>query len=99
MSLFGQYDDFFTDSFNKHSPPLSDAYAQRVATGFRPSKPEKMDPELYDLIEWCWKQDPNERPQMKDVMECLIAIKANMEEAEEARRIRQGGGGCGCVIS
>ena len=27
----------------------------RVAQGYRPPKPTKMDPELYELIDWCWK--------------------------------------------
>ena len=30
-------------------------YAAEVAEGYRPPRPNRMDPELYDLIEWCWK--------------------------------------------
>ena len=30
-------------------------YAQMVAGGYRPPRPNKMDEELYALIEWCWR--------------------------------------------
>ena len=30
-------------------------YAQMVAGGYRPPKPNKMDEEVYALIEWCWR--------------------------------------------
>ena len=75
----------------------ADAYAQKVADGYRPSRPDKMDPELFDLIEWCWRHDPNDRPEMKDVIDCLHVIQNNMEAAAQS-----GGGqeaGCGCIIS
>ena len=33
---------------------FSDAYAAKVAGGYRPERPNKMDPEIFDLIDWCW---------------------------------------------
>lgn len=55
-------------------PFLADAYAQRVANGWRPAKPHKMDPHVFELIEWCWTDDPNDRPQMSDIVKCLDAL-------------------------
>lgn len=78
----------------------AEAYAARVANGYRPDRPLAMDMELFDLIAWCWKQEPNERPQMNDVLECLSVLKAKMDEA--AATGKSGGAdsaGCSCAIS
>ena len=32
----------------------ADSYAVKVTSGYRPGRPDRMDPELFDLIEWCW---------------------------------------------
>ncbi|GAX73165.1 hypothetical protein CEUSTIGMA_g618.t1 [Chlamydomonas eustigma] len=60
-----------------------DGYAARVAEGHRPEKPIKMDPDLFALIKWCWRQDPNERPGMKDVIQCLRVLKASLLDTNE----------------
>ncbi|GAX73164.1 hypothetical protein CEUSTIGMA_g617.t1 [Chlamydomonas eustigma] len=61
-----------------------DGYAARVAKGHRPEKPIKMDPDLFELIDWCWKQDPNERPHMKEVIKCLEVCRAALLETSNS---------------
>ena len=26
-----------------------------MASGYRPERPAKMDPDIYALVDWCWK--------------------------------------------
>ena len=86
--------------FGLRCPFCADAYAARVANGYRPEKPLAMDAELFDLISWCWKQEPNERPQMNDVLECLSVLQAKMDEATAAGKGDGGGSAsCACTIS
>jgi hypothetical protein len=42
-------------------------YAAKVAEGFRPPQPKKISQELWELISYCWHQDPTERPCMSQV--------------------------------
>eukprot|EP00878_Enallax_costatus_P031929 GHUV01034999.1.p1 GENE.GHUV01034999.1~~GHUV01034999.1.p1 ORF type:complete len:135 (+),score=0.74 GHUV01034999.1:113-517(+) len=42
-------------------------YAKKVCKGYRPSRPTRMSPGVWSLIQACWQQDPLDRPAMKDV--------------------------------
>ena len=70
-----------------------EAYAILVSDGFREAKPERMHPELFKLVDWCRSQDPNERPSMVDVVECLESLRSILKPSDEADP------GCACVVS
>ncbi len=72
-------------------------FTAMVAQGFRLKKPDGMDQEVFDLIEWCWSNDPNQRPKMSDVIIGLkILIKKTEDAANEEAVVKRG---CGCVVS
>ena len=35
--------------------------------GLRPTIPKSTNPKLSELLEKCWKQDPNERPEFSEI--------------------------------
>ena len=70
-----------------------DAYAIHVSNGFREPKPDKMDPELFKLIDWCRSHDPNERPNINDVIACLDLLGESLVDSGPVSE------GCGCIIS
>ena len=73
---------------------LPEKWADAVAySGKRPPRPSKMDPELWEVIEICWKQDPNERPAMSEVIDHLQALMGSMDSAKNQHRKAIGGGG------
>lgn len=54
-----------------------------VAAGrLRPRKLARLNeyPEISDLLENCWAQDPAMRPEMQDVLEKLLEIRDDVEE-------------------
>ncbi|KAL6053226.1 guanylate cyclase [Balamuthia mandrillaris] len=56
-----------------------------IAEGIFPTIPESCDPEYADLIRWCWKQDPKERPIIEEVLATLEAIYAKLSPTEKER--------------
>jgi hypothetical protein len=48
-------------------PTAPDRYADKVAGGYRPRKPSSVHPDVWELINDCWQQDPLERPDMGEV--------------------------------
>ncbi len=54
-------------------PPLPwlQAYAERVARGFRPEIPKHWPELLHELIAACWAQDPHQRPNFAAVVDAL----------------------------
>ncbi|KAL6044793.1 Protein kinase domain-containing protein [Balamuthia mandrillaris] len=56
-----------------------------IAEGIFPTIPESCDPEYADLIRWCWKQDPKERPTIEEVLATLEAIYAKLSPTEKER--------------
>ncbi|PNH09132.1 Serine/threonine-protein kinase HT1 [Tetrabaena socialis] len=83
----------------------ADEFAERVAAGYRPPRPKmmnKLPPELWELIEAAWHQDPVRRPDIDEVVEQLEAVAELMAEAEAEGGGKGGkapGAGCGCVVS
>lgn len=49
----------------------SEAYAERVAKGYRPKSTTTIFPPVMELIEACWAHDPNLRPSMHEVCQRL----------------------------
>ncbi|KAJ9514444.1 hypothetical protein QJQ45_016183 [Haematococcus lacustris] len=52
------------------------AYAERVARGFRPEVPRTWPETLVDLITACWAQDPHMRPNFVAVLDTLLELEA-----------------------
>ncbi|KAG2493580.1 hypothetical protein HYH03_008099 [Edaphochlamys debaryana] len=75
-------------------------FADRVAAGYRPPRPNgmsKLPPELWELIESAWHQDPVQRPDIDSVVETLEALVGPVAEAE-AGKGGKASQGCSCVI-
>uniref|UniRef100_A0A7S0RF21 Protein kinase domain-containing protein n=1 Tax=Chlamydomonas leiostraca TaxID=1034604 RepID=A0A7S0RF21_9CHLO len=53
------------------------AYAERVARGFRPEIPRRWPEDLTELITACWAQDPHMRPNFVAVVDALKEIEAH----------------------
>ncbi|PNH05363.1 Protein sevenless [Tetrabaena socialis] len=50
------------------------AYAERVARGFRPEIPRRWPDDLRELISLCWSQDPHLRPNFTAVVDMLDEV-------------------------
>ncbi|GLC50565.1 hypothetical protein PLESTB_000393900 [Pleodorina starrii] len=50
------------------------AYAERVARGFRPEIPRRWPDQLRELITMCWAQDPHLRPNFTAVVDMLEEV-------------------------
>lgn len=61
---FDTIDSLATGSFN-----------DAILDGARPSVPEDCIPELQELIEGCWEQEPEDRPSMEEIYDSLIEIE------------------------
>jgi hypothetical protein len=67
-----------------------------VSGGYRPSKPNKMAEELWQLVDDCWKQDPLERPDMGEVVRRLEQL-IELESSGQLQGSGGGEGGC-CTV-
>ncbi|KAG2490641.1 hypothetical protein HYH03_011032 [Edaphochlamys debaryana] len=65
------------------------AYAEMVASGYRPARPRALPDDAWDLICECWHEDPVQRPHMADVERRLRAMAAALQKGAA------GGGGAG----
>ncbi|GLI61554.1 hypothetical protein VaNZ11_003948 [Volvox africanus] len=73
-------------------------FAERVAAGYRPPRTNqmmRMPPQLWELIEASWHQDPVQRP---DIGSMLVALEDLVEPLAEAEAIIGQGPRCSCVI-
>eukprot|EP00878_Enallax_costatus_P004189 GHUV01004418.1.p1 GENE.GHUV01004418.1~~GHUV01004418.1.p1 ORF type:complete len:382 (+),score=149.58 GHUV01004418.1:138-1283(+) len=74
----------FTELPNTTSDPaITVWYAKKVCKGYRPSRPTRMSPGVWSLIQACWQQDPLDRPAMKDV----VAELKRLLEAETGQTV------------
>lgn len=55
------------------------AYAEKVANGFRPSVPRHWPSDLVSLITSCWAQDPHVRPNFVAVVDILKELEEKGE--------------------
>lgn len=71
--------------------PLQHRYAERVASGYRPKRPNTKGVPLaaWELVEACWDQDPVDRPHMSEVVATLEGLLAQ----------ELGGGGGGARVA
>jgi len=62
--------------------------AVSVLRGHRPQRPEAADDlgftgELWSMVERCWQENPDERPEVKEIVDCLESAA----EAWDTRRL------------
>ncbi|CAA6656037.1 unnamed protein product [Spirodela intermedia] len=63
-----------------------------VQKGLRPTIPKNTDPRLTELLERCWRQDPNQRPDFSQILEILQNIAREVgDESEDRRKERSTG--------
>lgn len=72
-----------------NSPADCEKYAAQIAQGFRPKHVKLIPPEVWELIEACWEQDPLERPSASAVLQKL---KGLLQQAQEAATAKAAGG-------
>jgi len=54
------------------------AISKRVEGGGRPEIPAECDRDFERIITWCWSQDPQERPDMRQIKEELTTYQASV---------------------
>ncbi|WIA35001.1 hypothetical protein OEZ86_003497 [Tetradesmus obliquus] len=67
-------------------PAVAERYAEKVSQGYRPSRPKRMPPGVWELVTECWQQQPAARPAMASVVDALTQLLAEEE---------RGAGNCG----
>lgn len=72
-----------------NSPADCEKYAAQIAEGFRPKHVKLIPPELWELIEACWEQDPLDRPSAAAVLRKLQHL---LRQAQEAAAAKAAGG-------
>ena len=50
---------------------------------FRPQRPKRLRPEVWELIRACWQHDPVARPSMAAVTQRLEIIMATMHQQQQ----------------
>ena len=55
-------------------------FMSTIGKGFRPDKIENIPENYQELIQKCWKQDPNERPTFDEIVEILKNDNFALEE-------------------
>ncbi|XP_010531520.2 PREDICTED: serine/threonine-protein kinase STY46-like [Tarenaya hassleriana] len=64
-----------------------------VQKGLRPTIPKSTQPKIAELLERCWQQDPQLRPDFSEVIDILLHISKDVGEESEEKRRSSGGGG------
>lgn len=74
-------------------------FAAQVADGYRPPLPAGLPAALADVINACWKGDPDLRPTARQVVQMLQAVRDSGElEGSDGVDATQRKQGCGCSI-
>jgi serine/threonine protein kinase len=60
---------------------LDKSFEERILQGERPKIPVDCLPDLKDLIERCWSQDPKDRPPIDEIMKSLSLISRKLDIA------------------
>ncbi|WIA40717.1 hypothetical protein OEZ86_004407 [Tetradesmus obliquus] len=80
-------------------PSDTEAYAARVAGGFRPPRPVNMHAGVWGVIERCWAADPTARPAAAWVLQQLQQLLQAEEAAAAAAERRKSSSGIAGAIS
>ncbi|KAL5557456.1 hypothetical protein UlMin_039692 [Ulmus minor] len=62
-----------------------------VQKGLRPTIPKNTHPQLAELLERCWQQDPNQRPNFSEIIEILQQIANEVHGKEDGHKVKSGG--------
>ncbi|WIA14836.1 hypothetical protein OEZ85_001555 [Tetradesmus obliquus] len=57
-------------------PAVTERYAEKVSQGYRPSRPKRMPPGVWELVTACWQQQPAARPAMAGMVRALTQLLA-----------------------
>ena len=68
----------FTDTLPEHLP-------RALANGHRPPIQKKWPEELQSVLAGCWRGEPAERPELRDVLPVLMRLRDELLEAEKKR--------------
>lgn len=74
-----------------NKPSDCEHYASQIAEGFRPKRVKIIPPEVWDIIEACWDQDPTARPAASEVLHKLQKL-LQQAQAEAAGKGAKGFG-------
>lgn len=66
--------------FAEIRPQTQDVFIRSILSGDRPKRPDNISDEYWDLIQLCWKQNPEERPTFSQITEILKNDKYAIEE-------------------
>lgn len=78
---------------NRGTEEEIEAYASRVAQGYRPSIMESLQSNLASIIKDAWHEDPKQRPSMSEIAKRLqAALDGGIVEVGQVSM-------CGCVVS
>uniref|UniRef100_A0A7N0T0N7 non-specific serine/threonine protein kinase n=1 Tax=Kalanchoe fedtschenkoi TaxID=63787 RepID=A0A7N0T0N7_KALFE len=64
-----------------------------VQKGLRPTIPKNTHPKLAELLERCWQQEPEMRPDFPEIIEILQQIAKEVNEESERKEKHQSSGG------
>ncbi|TKY70282.1 Serine/threonine-protein kinase HT1 [Spatholobus suberectus] len=54
-----------------------------VQKGLRPTIPKNTHPRLSELLQWCWQQDPTQRPDFSEIIEILLQIAKEVNDHKD----------------
>lgn len=79
MLLYAMFttDWLFSD---KKSIRSHQQFRLKIGRGLRPTKPDNIPDQYWDLIQRCWKQEAQERPTFEEIVEILKDDKYALEE-------------------
>lgn len=80
------------------TPDDIEEYAKEIARGYRPplGKHTVVPETIKDIITMCWRQNPEDRPSMKEVVGCLVKLQlSGLDSGGDS----EGPSQCGCTIS
>jgi hypothetical protein len=72
-----------------NSPDDCQAYAAKVAEGYRPKRPKTFPADVWEVVEACWAQQPGMRPTSEQLVERLRQILAAAERQKGGRSHKQ----------
>jgi DNA-binding helix-hairpin-helix protein with protein kinase domain len=80
------------------SPDVTEAYAARVAAGYRPARPRGLRDAVWRLVSDCWEHDPALRPSMAQVLARLAELRSEIDGGGGGGGTSAGPAGCSCSI-
>ena len=54
--------------------------ALEVAKGMRPEKPDDCPEDVFNIMQQCWKADPDERPSFKTLVNSFMKMRSDVPD-------------------